>query len=102
MTCPQRDTFSGAELAKVAEGRRTGSFDPQDTLLTFASRLETESGRPLRWEDGFRYELLLKTDRLWAAEFQCPDGGALRVYLQNVPYEDTSGLWQPYAWDWQA
>lgn len=102
VTFPLRDTFSGAELAEVAEGHSTGSFDPQDTLLTFASRLETESVRPVRWEDGFRYELLLKTDRLWAAEFQCPDGGALRVYLQNVPYEDTSGLWQPYAWDWQA
>lgn len=32
VTFPLRDTFSGAELAKVAEGHSTGSFDPQDTL----------------------------------------------------------------------
>lgn len=101
VTFPLRDTFSDAELAEVAEGHSTGSFDPQDTLLTFASRLEAETGRSIRWEDGFRYEHLLKTDRLWAAEFRCPDGGALRIYLQNIPYEDTSGLWQPYAYGWQ-
>ncbi|WP_295740600.1 DUF4179 domain-containing protein [uncultured Oscillibacter sp.] len=101
VTFPLLDTFSDAELAEVAEGHSTSSFDPQDTLLAFASRLEAESGRSIRWEDGFHYEHLLKTDRLWAAEFQCHDGGALRIYLQNAPYETTSGLWHPYAWAWQ-
>lgn len=101
VTFPLLDTFSNMELADIAGGHSTGSFDPQDTLLTFASHLETETGRNIRWEDGFHYALPLKTDRLWEAEFQCADGGALRVWLQNVPYEDTSGLWQPYAWAWR-
>ncbi len=39
----------------------TESAGPQDAPLAFASRLEAETGRPVRWREGLRRELLLKT-----------------------------------------
>ena len=39
----------------------TESAGPQAAPLAFASRLEAETGRPVRWREGLRRELLLKT-----------------------------------------
>lgn len=98
VTFPLLDTLSQAEPAETSGG--SGSFDPQDALLAFVSQLEAETGRTIRHEDGFHCRSLLATDTLRASEFTCPDGGGLRVWLQNVPGGEAAGLWQAYAYAW--
>lgn len=97
VTFPLKTT--GGDLTAVENGHNAGSFDLQDTLLTFASSLEQETGRAIRWEDGFHYRLFSGASTA-LAEFDCPGGETLEVLLELVPYRETTGLWQPdgYAW----
>lgn len=90
---------TGGDLTAVENGHSTGSFDLQDTLLTFASHLEAETGRTVRWEDGFHYDLFSGTGEALAA-FACPGGETLQIWLDLVPYEETTGLWQPRSYSW--
>lgn len=90
---------AGGDLTALAEGHHAGSFDLQDTLLTFASALERESGRKILWEDGFHYRLF-EGSASALAEFTCPGGETLRISLDLVPYEETTGLWQVGSYSW--
>ncbi|WP_298030692.1 DUF4179 domain-containing protein [uncultured Dysosmobacter sp.] len=95
------NTFTEEALTEISQGHRTGSFDRQDTLLTFVSQLEQQEQRTIRGPEGYDYAFQEDTGDAALAVFTCPDGAQLQVRLEKIPYEDTTGLWQVTAYGWQ-
>lgn len=90
------------ELHEIDEGHRTGSFDRDDTLLTFLENFNKE--RPeenitVKKENGFEYTTLIQNDHSVMIIVECSTpNDKLLVVMERKPYKETSGLWQVIAY----
>lgn len=100
VTFPLENTWTESKLIEVDAGHYTGSFDMQDTLLTFVSRLEQEENYQIQNANGYDYQLTPMGNQA-RARFTCPGGKILNVWLERVPYQDTTGLWRASAYTWE-
>ena len=90
--------YGDRALHEIDQGHRTGSFDAQDTLLSFLDRFDRErleAGISTKREDGFSYSLASDPEgRILAAVETTLPAYRLLVTLEHLPYENTTGLWQ--------
>lgn len=100
VTFPLKNTWTESKLIEVDAGHYAGSFDMQDTLLTFVSRLEREENYQIQNANGYDYQLTPMGNRA-RARFTCPDGKILNIWLERIDYQETSGLWRASAYSWE-
>ena len=85
-------------LHEITQGRRTGSFDRTDTLLTFLDRFNREGLEPdvqVKQENGFACEILCEREERTEILVECENlEQTLIVNMVLRPYEETTGLWQ--------
>jgi hypothetical protein len=90
--------YSSDEIVELDNGHRTGSFDEQDTLLSFLDRFNAEKmefGVQAENNAGYTYSLLSNSSDSILAIVQCNISNyKLLVTLERLDYEDTTGIWQ--------
>jgi hypothetical protein len=90
--------YSSDEIVELDNGHRTGSFDEQDTLLSFLDRFNAEKmefGVQAENNAGYTYSLLSGSSDSILAIVQCNISNyKLLVTMERLDYEDTTGIWQ--------
>jgi hypothetical protein len=90
--------YSSDEIVELDNGHRTGSFDEQDTLLSFLDRFNAEKmefGVQAENNAGYTYSLLSGSPDSILAIVQCNISNyKLLVTMERLDYEDTTGIWQ--------
>ncbi len=90
--------YSSDEIIELDNGHMAGSFDEQDTLLSFLDRFNAEKmefGVQAENNAGYTYSLLSNSPDSILAIVQCNISNyKLLVTLERLDYEDTTGLWQ--------
>ena len=90
--------YSTEEIKELDQGHRTGSFDEQDTLLSFLDRFNTEKlefGVKAENDNGYTYSMVSDSPDTILAVVDCNiTGYKLLVTMNRLAYEDTTGIWQ--------
>lgn len=90
--------YSTEEIKELDQGHRTGSFDEQDTLLSFLDRFNTEKlefGVKAENDGGYTYSMVSDSPDTILAVVDCNiTGYKLLVTMNRLVYEDTTGVWQ--------
>lgn len=90
--------YSTEEIKELDQGHRTGSFDEQDTLLSFLDRFNTEKlefGVKAENDNGYTYSMVSDSQDTILAVVDCNiTGYKLLVTMNRLAYEDTTGIWQ--------
>jgi hypothetical protein len=90
--------YSSDEIVELDNGHMAGSFDEQDTLLSFLDRFNAEKmefGVQAENNAGYTYSLLSSSTDSILAIVQCNISNyKLLVTLERLDYEDTTGIWQ--------
>jgi hypothetical protein len=90
--------YSSDEIIELDNGHMTGSFDEQDTLLSFLDRFNAEKmefGVQAENNAGYTYSLLSSSPDSILAIVQCNlSNYKLLVTMERLDYEDTTGIWQ--------
>lgn len=94
--------YTESQLREIDEGHRTGSFDFDDTLLTFLDKFNREKmleGVTVKNENGFAYLVIYDDEDSAKVIAECgnPDERLL-VIMKRQPYKETVGLWQVVAY----
>jgi hypothetical protein len=90
--------YASDEIIELDNGHRTGSFDEQDTLLSFLDRFNGEKmefGVQAENDEGYTYSLLSNSPDSILAVVQCNISNyKLLVTLERLEYQETTGIWQ--------
>jgi hypothetical protein len=90
--------YSSDEIVELDNGHMAGSFDEQDTLLSFLDRFNAEKmefGVQAENNAGYSYSLLSSSPDNILAIVQCNISNyKLFVTMERLDYEDTTGIWQ--------
>ena len=83
----------------IDNGHMTGSFDEDNVIMTFLDSLEKEENIGIKSEKGYDYTVSEISETKHEVSVSCAEEG-ISVYLitENIPYEETSGLWQVTAY----
>lgn len=83
----------------IDNGHMTGSFDEDDVIMTFLDSLEKEENIRIKSEKGYDYTVSEISETKHEVSVSCAEKG-ISIYLitENIPYEETSGLWQVTAY----
>jgi len=94
--------YTENQLHEIDEGHRTGSFDMQDTLLTFLEKFNNEAmaeGITVKKENGFEYVVLPGGENSVNVIAACTTpNDKLLVTMERKAYKETTGLWQVTAY----
>jgi len=94
--------YTENQLHEIDEGHRTGSFDMQDTLLTFLENFNRENmgdNITAKKENGFEYVVLQDGEKSVNVIVECTTpNDKLFVEMERIAYEETTGLWQVVAY----
>lgn len=90
--------YSSEEIKELDNGHMTGSFDEQDTLLSFLDRFNAEKmelGVLAENNEGYTYSLLSNSPDSILAIVQCNISNyKILVSMERLDYENTTGIWQ--------
>ena len=90
--------YSSDEIKELDNGHMTGSFDEQDTLLSFLDRFNAEKmefGVQAENHAGYTYSLLSDSPNSILAIVQCNlSNYKIKVSMKRLDYENTTGIWQ--------
>lgn len=90
--------YSSEEIKALDNGNMTGSFDEQDTLLSFLDRFNAEKmelGVLAENNEGYTYSLLSNSPDSILAIVQCNISNyKILVSMERLDYESTTGIWQ--------
>jgi hypothetical protein len=90
--------YASDEIIELDNGHMAGSFDEQDTLLSFLDRFNAdkmEFGVQAENHAGYTYSLLSSSPDSILAIVQCNISNyKLLVTLERLDYQDTTGIWQ--------
>ena len=90
--------YSNDEIKELDNGHMTGSFDEQDTLLSFLDRFNAEKmefGVLAENSAGYTYSLLSNSPDSILAIVQCNISNyKILVSMERLDYENTTGIWQ--------
>ena len=86
--------YSQNQLEDIGKGHLTGSFDEDDVIMTFLSHLEKDEGLDIKAPGGYDYSIYELSDTLHEVWVYAENGGIIILTVENIPYGDTTGLWQ--------
>lgn len=90
--------YTSDEIVSIENGHMTGSFDHIDVLLTFLdkfNKMEFRNNITATKENGYHYSLFVQGDnQLIAFVDSNVDGYCIAVYMEQITYENTTGIWQ--------
>lgn len=90
--------YAPDEMISIDNGHMTGSFDISDVLLSFLDKFNNnEFGNEITAmkEDGYHYSLFTQNEnRILAFVDSNMEGNCIAVYMEQIAYENTEGIWQ--------
>lgn len=90
--------YTSDKIVSIKNGHMTSSFDKTDVLLSFLDKFNKENlGDPItaKKENGYHYSLSAQNEnRLLAFVDSNIKEYCIVVYMERIPYENTTGIWQ--------